>query len=424
MKKTKLLAASLLMAPLLHAQTKSDYNAAIVKFSRYYNAKQADSLYAMCSEKIQKVSPPDKTAQMMEQLYGKLGEMKNFAYSNEKDNFTFYKTEFTNGTVSLVVALNKENQLETFRFLPYKDEAKDDAGKKEPSNFTCKSGKATIYGTLTVPATSGKVPVVLLIAGSGPTDRDGNQGGEIRTNCYAMLADSLQKAGIACLRFDKRGVGESIDATTQEETMSFEDMISDAAGCIRKLKEDPRFSKVVVVGHSEGSLIGMIAASREKAGAYISVAGAGERIDKIVERQLGAQSKQSAVGATIIFDSLAKGFTVKHVDSSFGSLFRPSIQPYLISWLKYDPSKEIRKLKIPVMLIQGTTDIQVAINDAEQLKKALPAAQLTIVKGMSHILKDGPTDRQQNFATYSQPNLPLNASFVKETVRFIKKANG
>jgi fermentation-respiration switch protein FrsA (DUF1100 family) len=167
----------------------------------------------------------------------------------------------------------------------------------------------------------------------------------------------------------------------------------------------------------------MIAAGREKAAAYISVAGAGERIDKIVERQLGAQSKAAAAGATIIFDSLAKGYTVKHVDSSFGSLFRPSIQPYLISWLKYDPAKEIRKLKVPVMVIQGSTDIQVAVSDAEQLKKALPAAQLTIVKGMSHILKDGPADRQQNFATYSQPDLPLNGTFVKETVQFIKKTN-
>ena len=102
------------------------------------------------------------------------------------------------------------------------------------------------------------------------------------------------------------------------------------------------------------------------------------------------------------------------------SLFRPSVQPYLISWIKYDPPKEIAKLKIPVLIVQGTTDIQISIVDANQLAKALPTATLLIIDGMNHILKPAPSDRQMNLMTYSQPDLPIKPELVKGILSFLK----
>jgi pimeloyl-ACP methyl ester carboxylesterase len=236
---------------------------------------------------------------------------------------------------------------------------------------------------------------------------------------YKMLADSLLLHGIASLRYDKRGVGESKAVVKSEASGKFEDLVDDAAGFIKMLKADHRFSKVIVLGHSEGSLIGMIAAGRTKSDAFISVAGPGERIDKIIERQLAAQSPQLAAEATVIFDSLGRGYAVQKPDQELLFLFRPSVQPYLMSWLRYDPREEIKKLAQPVMILQGATDIQVSIQDAQLLKKAKPDAVLKLVAGMNHILKQASADRQKNMATYSMPDLPLDAELVGDIAAFV-----
>jgi hypothetical protein len=266
-----------------------------------------------------------------------------------------------------------------------------------------------------------KVPVVLIIAGSGPTDRNGNSDqGVLKANEYKMLADSLKLAGIACVRYDKRGIGESSTAMKSEDSIRFEDGIKDAEGFIKMLKADVRFSKVIVLGHSEGSLIGMIAARQEKAAAFISVAGIAQRADKIIEQQIRAQSGELAAQATIILDSLDKGYVVKDIDPSLTSLFRPSIQPYMISWLKYEPKQEIRKLTAPVLILQGTTDIQVNVEEAESLKKACPKATLKLITGMNHVLKQATEFYAENVATYSKPELPLSPGLMPAIDKFIK----
>ncbi len=399
------------------AQTKADYDREVGRFKTFYNDGKADSIFNMYSAKIQGMIPSDKNKTMMEGLKSQLGELKSNIYVEQKDGMTYYKSTFSNAVLSLIVLLNAENKMENFRFMPYSDNKSGAQGEK--TNMIFKSGNGDIKGTLRLPQKSGKVPVVLIIAGSGPTDRDCNSQGMV-TNAYRMLADSLEKAGIATLRYDKRGVGESADALKKEEDLRFDDMINDACGFVKMLKNDSRFSKVYILGHSEGSAIGMIAAQKTQADGYISVAGIAERADKVVELQIAETSKELAAKATILFDSLAAGYDVKNIDDDLMSLLRPSIQPYMKSWLKYYPSKEIAKLKIPILILQGTTDIQVAKKQAEMLNRANPKSKLVLVDGMSHILKDGPADREKNIETYNKSELPLSGGLVSSLVKFLK----
>jgi pimeloyl-ACP methyl ester carboxylesterase len=242
----------------------------------------------------------------------------------------------------------------------------------------------------------------------------------MKNNSLKMLSDSLLSHGIASLCYDKRGIAESVAAGSDESALRFENYIDDAVAWIEKLKSDNRYNKIIVIGHSEGSLIGMIAAARANADGFISMAGAGFKAGDILKTQLAAQPEAIKNACYSAIDSLEAGKTVSEVNPMLYSLFRPSVQPYLISWFKYDPRVEIRKISKPVLILQGTTDIQVSVQDAENLKEALPTATLSIIDGMNHILKDAPADRQANIATYSEPDLPIDKELIKDIVDFIK----
>lgn len=277
-----------------------------------------------------------------------------------------------------------------------------------------------LYGTLTTPDESKKMPVALIISGSGPTDRNGNNP-MMKNNSLKMLAEALAKNGIASLRFDKRGIGESKAAGgATESTLVFENYIQDAKSWINYLRQDKRFSKIIVIGHSEGSLIGMIGGV--KADKFISIAGAGDSADKIIKTQIGARSMKQLEDMTFpIIDSLKNGFTVKKVDPMLNTLFRPSVQPYLISWFKYNPQTEIKKLTIPILILQGNNDIQVSVKDAENLSEANKTAELLIIDKMNHIMKITDGDRDANLATYNNETLPLSETLVDKIVSFIQK---
>jgi len=280
-----------------------------------------------------------------------------------------------------------------------------------------------LNGTLLVPPSNKPIDAVLIIAGSGPTDRNGNStllSG--KNNSLKMLADTLYNNGIASLRYDKRGIGEN--AMVNESKLKFDTYVNDAAEWIKFLKKDSRFSKIIIAGHSEGSLIGMIAARQAKADKFISLCGAGRPAYSLIDEQLknNKLSKELLYKSYVIIDSLKKGITVKHVDPSLAMLFRSSVQPYLISWFKYDPVKEISKLSIPVLIVEGTTDIQVDVKDAELLSNADKNAKLDIIKNMNHILKEVPTgNRVENIQSYDNPDLPLSKALCKSIVEFIKQ---
>ncbi len=271
-----------------------------------------------------------------------------------------------------------------------------------------------LYGTLTVPILKGTFPVALIIAGSGPTDRNGNNP-QMKNNSLQMLAHELASQGIASLRYDKRGIGESAPAMISEEQLRFENYVEDAKAWAAQLKTDPRFRKLIVIGHSEGSLIGMLAC--EQADAFVSLAGAGRPIDVILKEQLAAQltgKKKLLRAANEGISKLKEGKLVEDAPMELFGLFRPSVQPYLISWMKYDPANEISKLNIPIVIVQGTTDLQVQVKDAELLHQACPLnSKLIVIEGMNHIFKMAPLDRVKNIETYSNPELPLAPELLR-----------
>jgi len=269
-----------------------------------------------------------------------------------------------------------------------------------------------------IPGKFDKGPVALIIAGSGPTDRNGNNP-VMKNESLRMLAQALAANGIASVRYDKRGIAASKASMKGEADLRFEDYIADAQQWIELLKKDRRFSKVVVIGHSEGSLIGMLAAY-QGGDAFVSIAGAGRSADKILKEQLSKQPQAVQDLSFPIIDSLVQGKTVTNIDPMLNSLFRPSVQPYIISWFKYDPQAEIKKLSIPVLVLQGTNDIQVSTEDAKLLAKANDHGHLVLIENMNHILKTVQGDRDANVATYTNPSLPINDKLVDAIVEFIK----
>jgi uncharacterized protein len=297
---------------------------------------------------------------------------------------------------------------------------KNAAAFKE-SEIVLKTPNGEIYGTLTMPENAPISPVVLIIAGSGPTDRDCNSTMGIKTNAYKMLAAGFAENGISSVRFDKRGIGKSQSLVLLEKDLKIETYIDDVVKWIAFLKSDKRFLKIILLGHSEGSLIGMVAAEKANISALVSIAGVGRSADKVIQEQLRTKLPLHLLEeSNRILDSLRMGKTVSKVDQNLLSLYRPGVQPYMISWIKYDPSKEIAKLKVPVLIIQGTTDLQVTVEDAKLLGAAKPGAKLSIINNMNHIMKECDNDVQKNMATYNNPDLPLKAGLVSGIVNFIK----
>lgn len=279
-----------------------------------------------------------------------------------------------------------------------------------------------IAGTLMLPAARFPVRVVLIVAGSGPTDRNGNSSvlpGQ--NNSLKMIADGLAAQGIASLRYDKRGIGGSRAAMTSESDLRFDHYVDDAAGWVRQLRSDPRFSTITVAGHSEGSLIGMIAARKAGADAYVSIAGVGRKATELLTEQLSAQLPPPVMAQVAdIMTSIEKGEKPDSVPAFLNALFRPSVQPYLASWFAYDPAAEIAKLTIPVLILQGSTDLQVKVEDANRLAAAKPDARVVIVEGMNHVLKAAQGAMTEQLPSYSNPALPISVRVIDEIVALVK----
>ena len=278
---------------------------------------------------------------------------------------------------------------------------------------TLQTSTGELSGTLTVPILKGTFPVALIIAGSGPTDRNGNNA-QMKNNSLQMLAHELAAQGIASLRYDKRGIGKSASAMISEEQLRFENYVEDAKAWAAELKADWRFRKLIIIGHSEGSLIGMLAS--EKADAFVSLAGAGRPIDVILKEQLAVQlkgKKKLLRAANEGLSKLKEGKLVEDAPVELFGLFRPSVQPYMMSWMKYDPAVEISNLKIPIVIVQGTTDLQVQVKDAELLHAASGGSRYILIEGMNHIFKMAPSDREKNIETYSKPELPLAPELLR-----------
>jgi uncharacterized protein len=268
---------------------------------------------------------------------------------------------------------------------------------------------------------TGKQPLVIIIAGSGPTDMNGNSAAGVSANSYLLLAQEFAQRGISTYRYDKRGVGRSQSLAAKEEDMNFTDLATDVKAIIKQFKNDERFGKIIILGHSEGSMIGMIAANAG-ASKYISLAGPADNIGEVLKVQLAPMLGENRTKVFKQLDSLRKGLDVREQDPQMQMLFRKSVQPYMKSWLKYTPTTELKKLKIPILIVNGNRDLQVGVDQAKKLKKASPKAQLLIIENMNHALKTVETDNQEdNLATYTNEGLPIVYELVEKMSEFVKK---
>lgn len=282
-------------------------------------------------------------------------------------------------------------------------------------------GSATLRGIIDLPPTPGPWPVVILHAGSGPTDRNGN-GPLVQTDCLKMLGRALAAEGIAVLRIDKRGVAGSLFAATREEELLLDTYAADVMRWAALLRKDPRFTKLGYAGHSEGSLIGLVAARDAKFDAFVSLCGMGRTYPELLRGQLkenlpGELYKQSDA----IITELSAGRAVKDVPKDLASLFRPSVQPFLISAFRHDPAKLVAGVACPLLVVAGSTDIQATPEDAKRLGEANPRAKVVTVRGMNHVLKSvGVTNRLLQTPSYLDPSLPLHPRLVLEVGGFLK----
>lgn len=289
---------------------------------------------------------------------------------------------------------------------------------------TLDRGAVTLSGTLLMPEGVAKPPVVLIIAGSGPTDRDCNSRLGINTNSYKYFAEDLQKAGVASLRYDKRMVGRST-GTLLEEDSTFGDFVDDASALTDMLYGDGRFSEVIIAGHSEGSLIGMVVtANNPRVSKFISLAGRVLSFRETLIRQLRDDPDNPEWVFTEterILAALEKGETVQDVRPELLPLFRPSVQPFLISQMKYIPADVIGGLKMPVMIIGGGTDIQIAKENYDRLSSACPNAAKLWIDDMNHTLKKcGDTAQAAQTSAYTDPRIPNHESLAPAVVEFIR----
>lgn len=298
-------------------------------------------------------------------------------------------------------------------FLTYSQEKKIKTAEIEINNL--------IKGTLfSVENTKKKPTLIILIAGSGATDRNGNTKGTGENNSLKYLAEGLIDEKTSVFSYDKRIFQQMKDKNLDEKTLRFNDMIVDAGAAFTYFKSQNKYGKIYFAGHSEGSLVGMIAAREQKADGFISLAGAGRPIDEVLLEQIEKQATIILEDSKKVMDSLRKGKSVEIKNPMLNMLFRESVQPYMISWIKLKPQEEIKKLTVPILIINGTKDLQVGENEARILHNANPKSELVIIENMNHVFKEVKTD-EDNIKSYSDPSFPVIPILIETIRTFIAK---
>ncbi|MEO8908960.1 MAG: alpha/beta fold hydrolase [Gemmatimonadaceae bacterium] len=293
--------------------------------------------------------------------------------------------------------------------------------------FSFQSGTFTLPGTLTLPAKySAQIPVALIVAGSGPTDRNGNSAGPLRaannSNLYAILAWQLAQAGVASVRYDKRVIGDNLQKVDIANT-SIDDFVADAIAGARKLVSDRRFSRVILIGHSEGAGLVLQAVNRgAPAAGIVMLSGAGRPITAVLREQLSRQlPPEELVKWDSAFARYLRGEQPEDVNPGLMSLLVPINRKFMQSWVRYDPTVEIARVKVPVLLVQGAHDIQVSEVDARALKAAQPAAKLVVIPMANHVFRAAAsTDRMAQLKLYTDPTIPIVPELAPTIADWIK----
>ena len=281
--------------------------------------------------------------------------------------------------------------------------------------LSLKTSVGTLSGVLELP----EVPsnrAVLIIGGSGPVDRDGNVPG-VRNDALKKLAQGLARVGIPSLRYDKRSLAPGLD----ESEARFAHLVEDAVAW-GKLLTEKGYKDLVILGHSQGALVGALAYWDLDARGLVSVAGAGRPLDEVLLVQLEKNLSPNLFNQSrSIIQRLKRGKSVGSIPQPLQVLFRRSVQPFLISWMAVDPVATFKELLCPVLVVQGTLDLQVGMMDAVALSGANPRGKLYLVPGMNHVLRDVSADPQAQMKSYTDPSLPLAPGLVDTVAGFIKE---
>ena len=314
------------------------------------------------------------------------------------------------GTVPPTVDLSSDGSLRGT------DTGARDSSYSEPTQIVIHGD--TLRGEYLVPAGAGPFPLVLLYPGSGPTDRDGNVLPSVRNNSLLYLARGLAERSVATLRVDKRGIGQSASAQPSEIDLRFSDYVRDAAAWLRHARTDDRFSKVVAGGHSEGGLVAALAAPEVQADGLVLLSTLGRSPGVVVREQVRRNAPFLYAQADSVLTRIEAGETDVPSPPGLEALFRPSVQPYLQSLLVLDPVAAVAAVGAPVLVVQGTTDLNVTEADADALVAARPGVQLVRIEGMNHVLKSVSGDLSSQASSYADPALPLAEGLADAVAAF------
>ncbi len=269
-------------------------------------------------------------------------------------------------------------------------------------------------------------PIAIIIPGSGPTDRDGNNPMGVKAAHLKMLTEGLAAQGVSTIRIDKRGMFGSKGAVAPGGDVRIADYVTDIGNWVAVARAKTGAKCVWLIGHSEGGMVALATAQAQKHLCGVVLAASLGRKMTLVMREQFAKNPGNAPlmpQVTAVLDSIEAGKVgdTSAMHPALAPIFSPANQRYLMDTSAYDPGKLIATYKGPTMIVQGGRDLQTTMDDANAMKAGQPSALLKVFAEMNHLLKDAPADPAGNLATYNDPNLPLTPGLVDAIAGFIKR---
>lgn len=289
--------------------------------------------------------------------------------------------------------------------------------------ITAPGPNAPLAGTLVDAGRS--APTVVIVPGSGPTDRDGNNPLGVTAAPYRLLAEALAGKGISTVRIDKRGMFGSKAAIADPNAVTIADYAGDARAWTKVAAARAGTSCAWLLGHSEGGLA-VLRAAQDPRGicGIILVAAPGHRLADVMREQFRANPANAPILAPALaaIDALESGRRVDPatLPGPLAGIFNASVQGFLIDMFAQDPAKLAAAVRLPILIVQGERDLQVQPTDARALASANPYAKLVLLPDVNHVLKTVENqDRAANQATYADPSLPVASSLVEAIAQFV-----
>lgn len=268
--------------------------------------------------------------------------------------------------------------------------------------------------------------ILVIIPGSGPTDRDGNSAQMgAHSDTYKLLAEDLKAVGISSLRIDKRGFYGSAAAISDPNDVTIGAYAEDARKWVERASEVAPC--VWIAGHSEGGLVALVAAQAlpKSLCGLILIATSGRPMGRLLIEQFRSNPANAPlipeVEALVADLEAGHGRDPASLAPVLQPLFSDGLQRYMIDLFSYDPIAVAKSWHGPTLIVQGDADLQVKPRDADLLADAMPQAAHVDLRGATHMLKMNASG--DPLATYRNPALPLHPELIPSVVRFVKQGS-